>query len=94
MPQLGGTQGLLPYFDPALMLDMFEQERGTSALAVPTMLIAMLEDPSFPDRDLSSVKGIVSGGATVPPELIRRVQRQFDVTFSVIYTFVHYFKPR
>ena len=85
MPQLGGVQVLLPYFDPGLMLDMFEQEGGTCALAVPTMLIAMLEHPSFKGRDLSSVKGIVSGGATVPPELIRRVKRDFDVTFSIIY---------
>jgi fatty-acyl-CoA synthase len=85
MPQFGGAQILLPYFDPGLMLDLFEQEGGTCALAVPTMLIAMLEHPSFPARDMSSVKAIVSGGATVPPELIRRVQRSFDVTFTVIY---------
>jgi acyl-CoA synthetase (AMP-forming)/AMP-acid ligase II len=85
MPQLGGKQVLLPYFDPGLMLDMFEQEAGTCALAVPTMLIAMLEHPSFAGRDMTTARAIVSGGATVPPELIRRIQRQFDVTFSVIY---------
>src|SRR4051794_23705448 len=85
MPQLGGVHALLPYFDPGLMLDVFEQEGGTCALAVPTMLIAMVDHPSFQGRDLSRVTGIVSGGATVPPDLIRRVQREMDVTFSVIF---------
>ena len=38
-----GTFVILPGFDPALMLEVFETYRGTHTLVVPTMLIALLE---------------------------------------------------
>lgn len=74
-----------PGFDPTLMLDLVEQERGSIVLGVPTMLMAMLDHPSFPERDLSSVKAGCTGGATVPPELVRRVEREFGMRLAIVY---------
>jgi hypothetical protein len=48
---------------PAIVLEMFETYRGNAMVGVPTMLIAMLEHPTFPTTDLSSVKAICSGGS-------------------------------
>jgi fatty-acyl-CoA synthase len=39
--QTGGVHVLPHAFDPALMLALFEAERGTVMLSVPTMLIRM-----------------------------------------------------
>src|SRR5208282_2410842 len=72
--QTGGTQVLPPGFDPELVLRLFEEERGTVMLCVPTMLIRMLEHPSIGDRDFSSWRLVTLGGAPVPPELVRRTQ--------------------
>lgn len=72
--QTGGTQVLPPGFDPELVLRLFEEERGTIMLCVPTMLIRMLEHPSIGDRDFSSWRLVTLGGAPVPPELVRRTQ--------------------
>jgi fatty-acyl-CoA synthase len=83
--QLGATHVLAPYFDPHLLLDLIEQERGSAMLLVPTMLIAMLEHESFPGRDLSSVRVVVSGGSTVPAELVKRVEREFGASLEIIY---------
>jgi len=40
-----GTFVVLPGFDPAHVLEAFETYRGTHALLVPTMLIAVLDHP-------------------------------------------------
>jgi fatty-acyl-CoA synthase len=74
--QTGGAQVLPPGYDPELMLSLFEQERGTIMLCVPTMLIRMLDSPSIAQRTLSSWRLVTLGGAPVPPELVRRAREQ------------------
>jgi fatty-acyl-CoA synthase len=68
-----------------LFLELAEVERGTLTLAVPTMLIAILEHPGLAGRDLSSLRTVLTGGATVPTELVLRVQRELDA--RVLITF-------
>ncbi len=52
-----------PGFDPELMLDLLEQERGSIVLSVPTMLQRILDAPSIGSRDLSSWRLVSLGGA-------------------------------
>ncbi|MCA1453737.1 AMP-binding protein [Bradyrhizobium sp. BRP22] len=70
--QTGGAQVLPPGYDPELMLRLFEEERGTMTICVPTMLIRMLDSADIGKRDLSSWRLVTLGGAPVPPELVRR----------------------
>ncbi|MEM6705501.1 MAG: AMP-binding protein [Acidobacteriota bacterium] len=83
--QARATLVLPPLFDPALMLETVERERATHMLGVPTMLIAMMEQPDFASRDLGSLQFICSGGSTVPADLVRRIEEQLGVQFSIIY---------
>ena len=76
---------LLPYFDPGLMLAVCEEEGVTEFLGVPTMLLAMMEHPTFSQRDLSSLNTVLSGGATVPAEIVRRIEKELGVDFSIMY---------
>jgi acyl-CoA synthetase (AMP-forming)/AMP-acid ligase II len=80
-----GTQVLLPWFDPGLQLELIESERGAVFGGVPTMLLALLNHPRFARTDLSSVRYALAGGATVPPELVRRVEAAVGVPMSIIY---------
>ncbi|EPD58806.1 AMP-binding protein [Streptomyces sp. HGB0020] len=80
-----GTQVLPPYFEPGLMLELTESERCVVMGGVPTMLIAMLEHPALSRTDLSSLRYVLSGGASVPPELVRRVEDTFGVPMCIIY---------
>ncbi len=75
----------MPVFDPGLMLELLETNNATHAIGVPTMLIALMEHPTFATRDLSSMTSVISGGATVPAELVRRVEETLRVVLSVIY---------
>ncbi len=83
--QFGCRMIICKLFDPARMLDLIEAERTDLLLGVPTMLTAMLEAQAARPRDLSSVKLVISGGSSVPPELVRRVRSVFDCDFQTVY---------
>lgn len=72
-------------FDPGLALELIEAERAAFFPGVPTMLVAMMEHPRFADTDLSSLEVIMSGGTTVPPELVSRVESAFGARFGAIF---------
>ncbi len=72
-------------FDPSLMLDLIESERATVVVAVPTVLIALLEHLDLRERDLSSVRTVLSGGAIVPADLVRRIEDTLNSRFVILY---------
>jgi acyl-CoA synthetase (AMP-forming)/AMP-acid ligase II len=60
-------------WDPRRHLELTEEHRVTQWSGVPTMLWRLLEEPSFAERDLSSLRTIGAGGANFPPELVREL---------------------
>ncbi|HEY2191735.1 MAG TPA: AMP-binding protein [Actinomycetospora sp.] len=80
-----GTFVILPGFDPGHALEAFEAYRGTHSLLVPTMLIAMLDHPDRPGRDLSAMKTVLSGAAAVPASLVRRSGQLLGCQFSILF---------
>jgi len=79
------TQVLIEAFEPGLVLEMFDTYGGAAMVAVPTMLVAMMEHPSFARTDLSQVQGICSGGSTVPAALVRRFEEQLKAPFTIVF---------
>ena len=79
------TQVLAPGFEPGLVLHLLESERSAMFGGVPTMLLALLDHPGFTGTDLSRVRCAASGGATVPPALVRRAESALGVPFSIVY---------
>lgn len=55
-----------------------ERHKVTLGGAVPTTLAAIM-NVTREGHDLGSLKGFVSGGSTVPVELIRRIEREFGI---------------
>jgi long-chain acyl-CoA synthetase len=68
---------LRPRFDVGQTICDIEEKRATSFPAVPTMLIALLNEPGIADRDLSSLQMIGSGGAPMPHEIGQQVEALF-----------------
>lgn len=81
----GATLVLPQFFDPETVLAAIEREKGTVLYGVPTMLIAMMEHPKRARYDLSSLRYANSGGAPVPPELLRRVRTGLDCDLLSVY---------
>jgi len=83
--QQQATAVLLESFDPGLVLELVETERATLTCGVPTMLLAMIEHPDRPRRDLTSLRTVSGGGSVVPTELIRHIEETLDVQFTVVF---------
>jgi fatty-acyl-CoA synthase len=76
---------VMPRFDPGRALELTERYRGTVIGGVPTMLTALLAAACRAPRDLSSLRVALAGGATVPPELVRQVEAEFGVPFTLTF---------
>jgi len=72
-------------FDPLKALQIISQERCTTFLAVPTMLLAMLQHPDFGYYDLSSLKQVCSGGAPVPVALMEQVKERIGADVAIVF---------
>jgi long-chain acyl-CoA synthetase len=73
----GACLTLLPRFDALKALQMMERDRVTVFLGVPTMYSAMLAVPAAERPDTSSLRTCISGGASLPVEVLRAFESQF-----------------
>ena len=61
-----------PAFDPVATLQAVQDEKCTSLYGVPTMFIAELEHPEFPEFDLTSLRTGIMAGSPCPIETMKR----------------------
>lgn len=66
------TQVILPYFDPKLVIQTIEQEQVNETFLVPTMLQMVLDCPDFANHDLSNLRNIVYGAASIDETLLKQ----------------------
>jgi long-chain acyl-CoA synthetase len=66
----GATLVLVPRFEVGAVLDAIEQHRVTVFCGVPTMFVALLH-ADLTGRDVSSLRVCVSGGASIPGEVLK-----------------------
>ena len=76
----GGTISLVPRFEVPAVCEAIQRDRVTVFSGVPTMYFALLHDPQVAGYDLSSLRVAVSGGASMPGEVMTTFERQFGVT--------------
>jgi fatty-acyl-CoA synthase len=76
---------LMPVWDPGLALELIERERVTFLCAVPTILISMIDHPDFASRDISSLRYVLSGGTTIPPDMVRRFETTLDIDYTMVF---------
>jgi len=62
----GGLMVVQPGFNPVAFMQAVEKYRITSVLMVPTMVLALLDSPSFGEFDLSSLEVIFYGASAFP----------------------------
>src|SRR5499433_198972 len=68
---VGARAVLLDRFSTRAALELIERERVTFIPSAPASLIAMLNDPELGRFDLSSLRVVITGGASCPIETIR-----------------------
>jgi long-chain acyl-CoA synthetase len=72
-------------FDPGNMLDLVERWKPTFTVGAITAFIALMNDPSWDGRDLSSLTKVYSGGAPIAPATVERFQREAGAYIHNIY---------
>ena len=83
--QAGATHVLVTQFDAGLHLELLETEGATHTIGVPTMYLAVVDHPDFARRRLAALRSVSTGGAAVPAELVRHLERELDVQSTVVF---------
>ncbi len=75
----GATCVPVAVFDAGQALRVVEELRITHSGGPPTLFWALLDHPTRPGRDLSSLKAAIASAAYVPPELVHRMVDELGV---------------
>lgn len=67
------------YFKPSKVLDAIVNEKCTAFHGVPTMFIALLEQPNFKDYDFSNLRTGIMAGSPCPVKVMRQVVDQMNM---------------
>ena len=71
----GGTCILVPRFTPQSYAELLRKYQPNFIAGVPTLYEALLRIPNLEKLDLSCLKGVFSGGDSLPVELKKRLDR-------------------
>jgi acyl-CoA synthetase (AMP-forming)/AMP-acid ligase II len=69
----GGRHVMVGRFDAEAVMAAIEKERITLSNLIPTMLNLIIKHPRVAKYDFSSLRTILSGGAPIAPELVRKI---------------------
>jgi fatty-acyl-CoA synthase len=84
LPQVifGGTTIFIRQFDPAMVLELLEQEKVSVFAAVPTMYQMLTQAPNWELADLSALRFCTSGGAPLPVPLVEKYTSEKGIRFK------------
>ncbi len=75
--KVGACLTLVPKFDPGEALETMQRDRVTHFYGVPTMFGALLHHPERECFDTSALRTCVTGGASMPVEVLRGFEDAF-----------------
>ncbi len=72
-------------FDPSVVLDLIERWRPTFTVGAITVFTALMNEPSAPTRDFSSLTKVYSGGAPIAPSIVTNFENMTGAYIHNIY---------
>lgn len=82
---LGARVVLLDRFSGRAALELIEREKATFICSAPASLIAMLNEPDLEKYDVSSLRVVITGGASCPVETLHDFQRRMSAHLIELY---------
>jgi long-chain acyl-CoA synthetase len=79
---VGACNIIQKFFDPAVTLQLIQDEKATHMMIVPTHLVAMLAVPDAAKYDISSIKLMWYGASPMPLEVLKRGVETFGPIFA------------
>jgi acyl-CoA synthetase (AMP-forming)/AMP-acid ligase II len=81
----GGKHVVVPEFEPVDVLSAIQDEKVTITNMIPTMLNMLVNTPGVDKYDLSSLRSILSGGAPIAPEVVKKIMDAFKCDYIQTY---------
>ena len=85
MTWVGGKHVIVEDFEPSEVLSIMQEERITITNMIPTMLNMLVNTPGVDRYDFSSLRVLLSGGAPIAPEVVRRIMETFKSDYIQTY---------
>lgn len=82
---VGGRHVMIDRFEAEQVLSAIESERISLTNLIPTMLNLMVNHPRIKEFDYSSLRVILSGGAPIAPDTVRRIIEAFGCEYIQTY---------
>jgi len=82
---VGGKHVFVPVFDTEMVLKLIEKEKITITNLIPTMLNMMVNHPNVGKYDYSSLRILMSGGAPIAEELVKKIIDTFKCEYIQTY---------
>ncbi|UCG71026.1 MAG: long-chain-fatty-acid--CoA ligase [Thermoplasmata archaeon] len=83
--KVGGTHVIVPSFEPKIVFEAIEYHKVTLSNFIPTMLNILVNFPGVESHDFSSLRLIMSGGAPIAKEVVRKVINIFGCDYIQTY---------
>jgi len=77
--RFAATMSLLPRFDPVRVFEVIQRDRVTIFEGVQTMYADLVNHPDVGRFDLRSLRVGISGGASLPADVLDRFERKFGI---------------
>jgi fatty-acyl-CoA synthase len=81
----GATHVMVPAFDEKAVLESIEKHKVTLSNFIPTMLNLLVNFPGIENYDLSSLRLIMSGGAPIAKEVVKKTLQVFGCDYIQTY---------
>lgn len=82
---VGGTHIMVREFEPKKVLEMIEKEGVTLTNLIPTMINLMIHHPEVGQFDYKRLRVLLSGGAPIAPEVVRKIVETFKCEYIQTY---------
>jgi acyl-CoA synthetase (AMP-forming)/AMP-acid ligase II len=82
---VGGKHVVVEDFEPSLVLSILQDEEITITNMIPTMLNMLVNTPVVDNYNYSSLRAILSGGAPIASEVVKRIMEAFKCDYIQTY---------
>ncbi|TYR79013.1 long-chain fatty acid--CoA ligase [Priestia megaterium] len=74
-----------PFFTPAILAELIQNEQITIAAGVPTIWLGLLQELENNAYETSSLRALICGGSAAPQSIIQRFEEKFNIPFVHAY---------
>jgi acyl-CoA synthetase (AMP-forming)/AMP-acid ligase II len=82
---VGGRHVMVGQFEAEAVMATIEKQKITLSNLIPTMLNLIIKHPRVTEYDFSSLREILSGGAPIAPELVKRIMETLGCDYIQTY---------